>query len=88
LQQVHDQSSPCPDVWRYPCQIGTNAAGMSPQGRPKGEYRSPQGEGTLMSPQGRPKGRIPQCAACRLPDKPRRRGKTPGYNEYDHAPQP
>jgi hypothetical protein len=88
LQQVHDQSSPCPDVWRYPCQIGTNAAGMSPQGRPKGEYRSPQGEGTLMSPQGRPKGRIPQCAACRLPDKPRRRGKTPGYTEYDHAPQP
>jgi 16S rRNA (guanine527-N7)-methyltransferase len=61
---------------------------MSPQGRPKGEYRSPQGEGTLMSPQGRPKGRIPQCAACRLPDKPRRRGKTPGYTEYDHAPQP
>ncbi len=29
---------------------------MSPQGRPKGEYRSAQREGALASPQGRPKG--------------------------------
>ena len=29
---------------------------MSPQGRPKGEYRSAQREGTSVSPQGRPKG--------------------------------
>jgi hypothetical protein len=29
---------------------------MSPQGRPKGEYRSAQHEGTPMSPPGRPKG--------------------------------
>ncbi|MDP1656437.1 MAG: MFS transporter, partial [Hylemonella sp.] len=29
---------------------------MSPPGRPKGEYRSAQHEGTLMSPPGRPKG--------------------------------
>ena len=29
---------------------------MSPQGRPKGEYRSALREGYLMSPQGRPKG--------------------------------
>ena len=29
---------------------------MSPQGRPTGEYRSAQHEGTPMSPQGRPKG--------------------------------
>ena len=29
---------------------------MSPQGRPKGEYRSAQREGNPMSPQGRPKG--------------------------------
>ena len=31
-------------------------AGMSPPGRPKGEYRSAQREGCLMSPPGRPKG--------------------------------
>ena len=29
---------------------------MSPQGRPKGEYRSAQREGGPMSPPGRPKG--------------------------------
>ncbi len=29
---------------------------MSPPGRPKGEYRSAQREGTPMSPPGRPKG--------------------------------
>ena len=29
---------------------------MSPPGRPKGEYRSAQHEGTPMSPPGRPKG--------------------------------
>jgi hypothetical protein len=29
LQQVHDQSSPCPDMWRFPLHIGTNAAGMN-----------------------------------------------------------
>jgi putative Holliday junction resolvase len=29
---------------------------MSPQGRPKGEYRSAQREGAPVSPQGRPKG--------------------------------
>ena len=28
---------------------------MSPQGRPKGEYRSAQHEGTPVSAQGRPK---------------------------------
>jgi len=31
---------------------------MSPQGRPKGEYRSAQREGGPMSPQGRPKGEL------------------------------
>ena len=29
---------------------------MSPPGRPKGEYRSAQHEGTPVSPLGRPKG--------------------------------
>ena len=29
---------------------------MSPHGRPKGEYRSAQHEGTPVSPHGRPKG--------------------------------
>ena len=29
---------------------------MSPLGRPKGEYRSAQHEGTPVSPPGRPKG--------------------------------
>ena len=29
---------------------------MSPPGRPKGEYRSAQHEGTPVSPPGRPKG--------------------------------
>ena len=29
---------------------------MSPPGRPKGEYRSAQREGTPVSPPGRPKG--------------------------------
>ena len=29
---------------------------MSPKGRPEGEYRSAQREGTPMSPPGRPKG--------------------------------
>jgi hypothetical protein len=29
---------------------------MSPQDRSKGEYRSPQGEGSPVSPPGRPKG--------------------------------
>lgn len=29
---------------------------MSPQGRPKGEYRSAEHEGSPMSPQGRLKG--------------------------------
>jgi hypothetical protein len=33
---------------------------MSPPGRPKGEYRSAQREGTSLSPPGRPKGRIAQ----------------------------
>ena len=31
---------------------------MSPQGRPKGEFRNAQHGGFLMSPQGRPKGEI------------------------------
>ena len=29
---------------------------MSPKGRPKGEYRSAQHEGSPMTPPGRPKG--------------------------------
>jgi len=29
---------------------------MSPKGRPKGEYRSAQREGTPVTPPGRPKG--------------------------------
>jgi hypothetical protein len=29
FQQVHDPSSPCPDMWRFPFHIGTNAAGMN-----------------------------------------------------------
>ena len=60
-----------------PRHIGTNAAGMSPQGRPKGEYSSPQGEGTLMSPQGRPKGeyRNAQHAGCLI--SPAGGGKPP-----------
>jgi len=33
-----------------------NEGRMSPPGRPKGEYRSAQREGTLVSPPGRPKG--------------------------------
>ncbi|MBK6864638.1 MAG: NAD-dependent epimerase/dehydratase family protein [Ideonella sp.] len=41
-----------------PCVLDNllHAAGMSPPGRPKGEYRSAQHEGTPASPPGRPKG--------------------------------
>ena len=34
---------------------------MSPPGRPKGEYRSAQREGTPASPPGRPKGEYPSA---------------------------
>ena len=42
---------------------------MSPPGRPKGEYRSPQDEGSLRRPPGRPKGEFlsPQDRGCPLP---------------------
>ena len=33
---------------------------MSPKGRPEGEYRSAQREGTPVSAPGRPKGRVAQ----------------------------
>jgi hypothetical protein len=38
---------------------------MGPPGRPKGEYRSAQREGTPVSPPGRPKGLSAQCAGAR-----------------------
>ena len=45
---------------------------MSPHGRPKGEYRSPQDAGSSMSPHGRPKGefRSPQDGGCPMPRAP------------------
>ena len=36
--------------------IGANAFGMSPPGRPKGEYRNAQHGGYEVSPPGRPRG--------------------------------
>ena len=36
--------------------VASEGRSMSPQGRPKGEYRNAQHGGCLMSPQGRPKG--------------------------------
>jgi hypothetical protein len=38
---------------------------MSPPGRPKGEYRSAQHEGTSVSAKGRPERLIAQCAGVR-----------------------
>ena len=39
---------------------------MSPQGRPKGEYRSAQREGGPMSPPGRPKGEYRSARSAKV----------------------
>ena len=43
---------------------------MSPPGRPKGEYRSAQREGTPVSPPGRPKGEYLSAQREGTPVKP------------------
>ena len=43
---------------------------MSPPGRPKGEYRSAQHEGTPVSPPGRPKGEYRSAQHAGLPTQP------------------
>ena len=52
---------------RVACEPGGSDApcGMSPKGRPEGEYRSAQHEGSPVSPKGRPEGRVAQCAGAR-----------------------
>ncbi len=39
---------------------------MSPPGRPKGEFRSAQHEGTPVSAPGRSQALIPECEALRV----------------------
>jgi len=48
---------------------------MSPPGRPKGEYRSAQREGTPVSPPGRPKGEYRSAQREGTPVRPPGRPK-------------
>ena len=48
---------------------------MSPQGRPKGEFRSAQHGGLPVSPQGRPKGEFRSAQHGGLPVSPQGRPK-------------
>ena len=50
---------------------------MSPNGRPKGEYRSPQDGGSSMTPNGRPKGecRSPQDGGSSMTPHGRPKGE-------------
>ena len=54
--------------------MAPSSGAMSPQGRPKGEFRNAQHGGCLMSPQGRPKGefRNAQHGGCLMSAAPGR----------------